>query len=149
MDIQEANTDQEIWACWNVVFSLRPHLKQGEFLAKIREQQKEGYHLLFIPSSLVPGTGAAILGYRVQNYLYSGKTLYIDDLSTLATERGQGYGGKLLDHARKIAIETGCDQISLDSGYTRVDAHRLYLNKGFVLGSHHFVQKIVAKERED
>jgi len=83
---------------------------------------------------------AAILGYRVQNYLYSGKILlYIDDRSTVATERGKGYVGNLLDHARKTAIESGCDQISLDSGYTRLDGRRLYKNKCFVLGFHHFV----------
>lgn len=51
---------------------------------------------------------------------------------------GKGYGGMLLDYVTALAKEKGYKGITLDSGYTRFDAHRLYLKKGFTLASHHF-----------
>ena len=36
----------------------------------------------------------------------------------------------------------GYDAVTLDSGYQRLAAHRLYLNKGFNLSSHHFSKQI-------
>ncbi|RYF63705.1 MAG: GNAT family N-acetyltransferase, partial [Cytophagaceae bacterium] len=42
--------------------------------------------------------------------------------------------------ALDLARQTGCQCVSLDSGQNpaRYDAHRLYLNKGFNITSHHF-----------
>ena len=72
--------------------------------------------------------------------LYSGKTLYIDDLSTLPGARGKGYASTLLDFVIEQARQHGCQCVSLDSGQNpaRYDAHRLYLKKGFNITSHHF-----------
>ncbi len=64
--------------------------------------------------------------------------MYIDDLCSLPSARGKGHGGALLDRAIEIAKLEKCNAVSLDSGYTRNDAHRLYLNKKFQLASHHF-----------
>jgi hypothetical protein len=38
----------------------------------------------------------------------------------------------------------GCTQVHLDSavGLERRDAHRLYLNAGFVIAAHHFVRGV-------
>ncbi len=38
--------------------------------------------------------------------------------------------------------EQGCNAVHLDSGYQRHAAYRLYLNKGFVLSSHHLALKL-------
>lgn len=46
--------------------------------------------------------------------------------------------GALMDHAIDIAKKENCRRVTLDSGYTRKDAHRFYLNKGFRMTSHHF-----------
>jgi GNAT superfamily N-acetyltransferase len=72
--------------------------------------------------------------------LYSGKTLYIDDLSTLPEGRGKGYASALLDYVIAEARTLGCTCVTLDSGHNpaRYDAHRLYLSKRFNIVSHHF-----------
>ena len=88
------------------------------------------------------GKAVSFIGYRYLQYLYNGKHIYIDDLSTLPKYRGKGYADKLLQHVEEIAILKGYDVVTLDSGHQRTDAHRLYLNKGFNIVAHHFSKRI-------
>jgi GNAT superfamily N-acetyltransferase len=139
MKIQIAKTEEDILKCWDVLFVLRHHLVQEQFVATIQEMISEGYILAFIEKG---GKAVAAIGYRYLQYLYIGKHFYIDDLSTLESERGNGYGGLLLDYVENEAIKNGFAAVALDSGYTRNNAHRLYLTKGFLLAAHHFVKKL-------
>ena len=139
MQIQTAKTEADILKCWEVMHALRPHLIKEEFVATISEMITEGYQLAFIEED---GKASAAVGFRYLQYLYNGKHFYIDDLSTLPESRGKGYGGMLLDYVIKLAKEKGFKCVTLDSGYTRLDAHRLYLNKGFVLATHHFYKTL-------
>lgn len=139
MQIQIAITNEDILKCWEVMKTLRPHLIKEDFLPMVKEMMSEGYQLAYIEEDR---KAAAAVGFRYQQYLYNGKHFYIDDLSTLPEYRGKGYGGMLLDYVGALAKERGFKVITLDSGYTRFDAHRLYLNKGFTLASHHFSKNI-------
>lgn len=71
-----------------------------------------------------------------------GKVLYLDDLITDPEKKKNGYGGNLIKWIEKVAVESGCDEIHLDSGYGRNDAHRLYLKCGFHLASHHLSKRL-------
>lgn len=73
-----------------------------------------------------------------------GHYLYVDDLSTLPDSRRRGHARALLDWLLTEAKRLGCDQLHLDSGVelTRADAHRLYLNAGLVISSHHFARYV-------
>ncbi len=135
MQIQIAKTEEDILKCWDVLFVLRPHLEKGSFVDTVNEMFTEGYRLSFIEEG---GKAIAAVGFRYTQYLYNGKHFYIDDLSTLPESRSKGYAGKLLDYVIELAKEKGYKCVTLDSGYTRLDAHRLYLNKGFILAAHHF-----------
>lgn len=99
----------------------------------------DGYQLAFIEAD---GKAVSAIGYRYLHYLFNGRHYYIDDLVTLPAYRGQGFAGKLLDHVCKLAKEQGFRYVTLDSGHHRHDAHRLYLNKGFVISTHHFQKAI-------
>jgi GNAT superfamily N-acetyltransferase len=135
MEIKIAITEEDILKCWDVLLELRPHLDKNNFAAPIKEMISEGYTLAFIEED---GKAVAAVGFRYLQFLYNGKHIYIDDLSTLPSSRGKGYAGKLLNYVADIAKEKGFKVITLDSGYQRFDAHRLYLNKGFTLNCHHF-----------
>jgi GNAT superfamily N-acetyltransferase len=134
-----AKTDEEILKCWEVIKVLRPHLEEAKFLQKVKEMIAEGYILAFIADH---EKALAAIGFRYLDFLYIGQHFYIDDLTTLPSERGKGLGSKLLDFVSNMAIERGYSAVTLDSGYGRHDAHRLYLNKGFKLNSHHFVLEL-------
>ncbi len=139
--IEEVETSAQIAACFEVFQALRPHLTSAEELVRrIQQQQQAGYRVAGIrDDSDSRARYVSVIGYRPMDCLAWGKTIYIDDLSTLPEARGRGHGGRLLDYVRQQAEATGCDVVHLDSGYTRSDAHRLYLNKGYVLLCHHLL----------
>ena len=139
MTIKIATSDDDIRRCLPAMLALRSHLTPELAFERIRSQQvTDGFILAFIEDGTT--SSPAVVGYRFMNFLYSGKTIYIDDLSTLADARGKGYASQLLDFVIDQARQTDCQSVSLDSGQNpaRYDAHRLYLNKRFNIVSHHF-----------
>lgn len=84
----------------------------------------------------------AVMGVRTMNLLHSGKTLYIDDLVTHSAYRKNGFGSQLLDFIKQFAKDNKYDHLSLDSGFIRKDAYRLYLNSGFEISSMHFGRNV-------
>ncbi|WP_336515091.1 GNAT family N-acetyltransferase [Pollutibacter soli] len=133
--IREAKTDDEIIFCWEVVEALRPHLEKENLISQVKEMMKEGYRMFFVEAG---GKAVCFAGFREMYMLYCGKIIYIDDLSTLPDHRGKGYAGMLLNHIHQLAKDLGKAAVHLDSGHHRHTAHRLYLNKGYVITSHHF-----------
>ncbi len=138
MDIKLAKTDADILQCRDVMLALRPHVPADTFLPTVKEMIHEGYQLAYIEQN---GRAVAAIGFRYQQFLFNGKHFYIDDLSTLPEYRGQGFGARLLEFVAQKARENGFDTITLDSGFHRHDAHRLYLNQGFQIASLHFSKK--------
>ena len=139
MTIKIAQTSEDIAKCWESIYALRPHLEKDNFVALVQEMQAEGYVLAFVE---VAGKAASAIGYRYLQFLFCGKHIYIDDLSTLPEYRGHGYGSALLDFVAAEARKKGLKTVTLDSGHHRNDAHRLYLNKGYKISSHHFTLKL-------
>src|SRR3954469_21893910 len=82
--IQIATTPEEIARCFRVMSQLRPMLIADEFFARIKGQQAEGYQLAFLEND---NAVVSVAGFRIQNMLSSGKTLYVDDLVTDAAAR--------------------------------------------------------------
>ena len=135
--------EEETALAYEAMAELRPHLgSAADFVARVDGQQRpEGYRLV---ASFADGPWAAVaaMGFRTGHSLAWGRFLYIDDLVTLPTARGQGHASSLLAWAVEEAGSLGCDQIHLDSGHARHDAHRLYLQRGFRITGHHFSQPI-------
>jgi GNAT superfamily N-acetyltransferase len=137
-----AETDEQILFCFPVIHELRPPLKEEEFIAKVRRMQKEGFMLAYIEAD---GKAVAAAGFRIDEKLYLGKSLYVDDLVTLPGYRSKQYGKKIMDWIINYAKENNCVQVHLDSGVHRFDAHRFYLRERFIISSHHF-QLVIGKE---
>lgn len=138
--LTKAKNENDFKDCWPVVQELRPHLTWDAFVSMVPEMIQEGYHLLMARHS--NGTIVAFAGYRYMQTLFDGKMIYIDDLCSLPEYRGNGYANALLDHIIEEASSKGYKFVSLDSGFQRLDAHRLYLNKGFIISSLHFRKKL-------
>ena len=140
MNICLANTDTEIAACYPVLRMLRPQLAQEQFLVRVRRQEKTGYRLVYLHLS---DTVQAVAGFRIAENLAWGRFLYIDDLVTLPEQRSKGLGAALLTWLKAQAVAEGCEQMHLDSGIQRTEAHRFYEREGMTLASFHFVEKVV------
>lgn len=136
MPLAFADSDADIARCFPVMAQLRPHLAADTFVARIRRQEKESYRLAFATDDT--GVVRSVAGFRVMEMLFSGRTLYVDDLVTDAAARSQGHGDRLLDWLVAHARSLDCDEFSLDSGTQRVDAHRFYLRKRMKIASFHF-----------
>ncbi len=132
--ISYATTDAEIEAGFPVFALLRPHLNQANFLAQVRRQEIQGYRIITLHSE---GKVQSVAGFRLAEFLVWGKVLYIDDLSTLEEARGKGFASLMIDWLVNHARENNCQSVQLDTGFSRHDAHRLYLKKGFHLHCHH------------
>jgi len=131
-----AQTDPDIVRCFPVMLQLRTHLVETEFVSRVRRMQQQGYQLALLADTT--GTVRSVAGFRIMELLYSGKTLYVDDLVTDSGTRSQGYGDRLIDWLVEFARSNGCNEFSLDSGTQRVDAHRFYLRKRMKISSFHF-----------
>lgn len=130
-----ASRDDEINSCFPVFKELRPKLDFEALLPQVRRQERQSYQVLALRHD---GEIKSVAGFRVCEFLAWGKILYIDDLSTLTSARGNGFAGALLGWVIEYAKRADCNAVHLDSGYARHTAHRLYLQKGFRLSSHHF-----------
>jgi len=138
-EIRIADSDELVLSCVEVINALRPHITSENVLDYFHRMQHQNYHMIFIEAD---GKPVAFSGYRFITHFFTDDIIYIDDLGTLAEYRGRGYGSKLLEYIFNIAREKNLPAVRLDSGHHRYDAHRLYLQKGFNIISHHFEKKL-------
>jgi GNAT superfamily N-acetyltransferase len=136
-----AITPEQVGRCSSVMRELRPHIKAVDFAARVLDQQTEGYQLAFLE---LDGVVRSVAGFRIFNLLFSGRTLYIDDLVTHDSDRSRGFGAALFDWLVEHAKAQACEHLTLDSGVQRFAAHRFYLNCGMDITSHHFDLKLTS-----
>jgi GNAT superfamily N-acetyltransferase len=135
MSIQLAQSDAQILACFPILSQLRPNLQQDTFLDQVVQQQQQGYQLAFLEkeSQLV-----AVAGFCISECFAWGKFLYVYDLVVRESDRSQGSGQQIFEWLTKFAKAQGCQQLHLDSGVQRFDAHRFYMQQRMAITSHHF-----------
>jgi GNAT superfamily N-acetyltransferase len=138
-----AKTSQQVALCRDVLFAFRTNLGEDTYIDKVlKMMEEERFHLVYIPAE-DQSKAAAFIGYRVMHTLRTGWMIYIDDLYTDPAYRGRGYAGALLDYVDRQAEAEAISSVHLDSGYMLHAAHRLYLNKNFVLACNHFAKNIM------
>ncbi|MGB0651914.1 MAG: GNAT family N-acetyltransferase [Thermoplasmatota archaeon] len=142
MTIREALTDDDVRALHPVMVQLRPHVDDPEALvAAVGRMRADGYRLV-MATDPVGGAVEAVAGFRVFEMLYRGRFLYVDDLVTDEAHRSKGHGAALLAWLREEARRLDCQQVVLDSGVQRKDAHRFYEREGFEVLALNFTQQL-------
>ena len=126
---RELTTDADLTAAFPLMSALRDRIQAGTFLAEVRRQQIEGYRLY---GALEDGRLVSLAGVRRTHTLARGEHLFVDDLVTLADERGKGHGKALLAWLAARAAESGIRRIHLDS---RATAKGFYEKVGFVFAT--------------
>jgi GNAT superfamily N-acetyltransferase len=139
--VKLADSDADLRRCFPVIRQLRTHFDREEmFVTQARRQMtSERWQLAFVEDE---GEVVALAGFRLQEYLYSGKTLYVDDLVTREDQRSKGHGETLMRWLEDRARKAGCQTFSLDSGTQRAQAHRFYFRMGMTISSFHFAKKL-------
>jgi len=129
---------EDILRCFPLMADLRPHLREDDFVSRVRRQQRDhGYRLAVLEED---GAILAVAGFRIAECLAWGRFLYVDDLVTAASVRFRGYGQQLFDWLLAEARKEGCEQLHLDSGVQRYPAHGFYLKNRLHITSHHFTR---------
>lgn len=142
MRVETVKTDGDILKCRSAIQALRPFLTDDIYPEAVRKTLADNRQIIFIEDD--NNEAAAVAVFETGYNLFRGKYVYIDDLSTLPSQRGKGYAGILLDWIFDYAKTGSFNEVHLDSGVNagRTDAHRLYLNKRFQVASLHFTAKI-------
>jgi GNAT superfamily N-acetyltransferase len=144
IEIKFATTDEQITRCYPVMKELRTHINtENEFLERVKRQQVNSmYNLAYLEEN---GKVKSCAGFVFAEKLFSGKMIYVDDLITLSAERSKGYGEMMFKWLLDYAKMNNCDQLHLDSGVQRSDAHRFYFRNRMAIRSYHFDIKITDK----
>ncbi len=133
--IKIATSLEEIERCYPVLAELRPHLDADRFVETVQRLTRDvGFRLVY----LTDGNIKAVAGYRVSEWLHSGRYLEIEDLVTSQAERSKGYGQILFSWLTIEAQRLGCNQLRLISGVSRTDAHRFYERQGMLFEGKYF-----------
>lgn len=128
-------SDEETVSTYAVMRQLRTHLKEDEYVDTVERMRSSGYRLAAV---LDGGLVRCVAGFRIQEYLYCGRHLCVDDLITDGSGRSQGHGKRMLDWLTEEARRAGCVQLHLDLGVQRPDTHRFYFREGLTISAYHF-----------
>lgn len=138
MRIVECNSNDEINATFAIMSQLRPHLEESQYVALIRElQQTENLCLVAV---FAEDDCIAVAGYTIIRCLFNGgkPKMFVNDLVTDESRRGQGIGKFLLNFLKQKCRELQYIGIVLDSGMQRIDAHHFYEHEEFQKVAFHF-----------
>ena len=134
--VRHAETEQDLRACWPVMRELRPHLQSADdLIERVGRMHAEGYRLLGLWRGAEP---MALGGYRLQENLVYGRFLYLDDLVTRESARGERWGERVIDEVTRLAEQAGCDRLVLDTGLSNALAQRFYFRQGLLTSAMRF-----------
>ena len=96
--------------------------------AEIQKNKSITYLGAFEGNQLISSCFIAI----IPNLTNQGKSIgYIENVITDVKHRRKGVGKKLIQKAVEIAQENNCFKVFLESGISRVEAHKFYKSIGF------------------
>ena len=73
-----------------------------------------------------------IMEYKENVFKKSYKSVWVHQICVLSTERGKGYGSKLMEKVYEIAKENHISKIELEYWSDNINAKEFYLHRGFV-----------------
>lgn len=137
--VREMVSDEQILATFGVMRQLRSHLIEGEYLERVERMRDAGYRLAAVVDD---DRVRCVAGFRIQEFLYCGRHMYVDDLVTDEDSRSEGHGKKMFEWLFEEARKSGCEHFHLDSGVQRAGAHRFYFREGLGISSFHFIKEL-------
>lgn len=139
LDIIHCEDDDQIRAGFPIMRQLRPHLEEDAFCQQVRRQMQAGYRLA---AARLEGEIVGVMGYRFNEDLAWGKTLYIDDLVVDENQRSRGIGDAFIKFAEQESARRNCETLRLCSGLEKESAHQFYQRVGMKKSSFAFVKKL-------
>lgn len=96
------SADADIFATWEGMRQLRPHLERDTYVARVRAlMASDGLRLVAV---VTDGAVQAVAGYRLVSLLHCGRALVVDDPVTSEGARSAGHGKRLLDERFEFRV---------------------------------------------
>ncbi len=124
---------------------LRPRWKSaGDLVELIDDKLRPIGYRLVAAFREDKASAVSVAGFREMTSLAWGHYLYVDDVSTLPYERGNGHADALMTWLGQEARRLDCKGLHLDSGVNadRAPAHRLYMRHKLWISAHHFERSL-------
>jgi len=125
-EITELRTDEQYERAFPVLQELRSHLDYERFRELLEPMQEEGYTLFGLSDG---DEIIAVAGVTISTNFYLARHAYVYDLVVIESRRGEGHGERLVRHVHDWARDQGCENVELESGLWRDDAHRFYTDR--------------------
>jgi GNAT superfamily N-acetyltransferase len=113
---------------------LRMALPEGsdEYVSYMRDVFADGGRM--VVGLKADGTAVGVGVYRFYyDFAVLRQRNWVDDLVSDSTQRSLGVGHAVMDEIRSECRKRGVDQVQLDSGVHRRDAHRFYFREAMVI----------------
>ncbi len=138
-ELRELVSEEELRSTFEVVRQLRPHLTQENYVSELRAVLDGGARMVgCFDGERVVGCGV----FREMRKLYTGKSIYVDDLVTDEQSRSRGVGKALLEWVEEEARRLGIEWVTLDSGVQRERAHKFYVREGYSIACFNFKKRV-------
>lgn len=92
--VRKMVSDNDIQATYAVMHQLRTHVKEDEYVGRVKRQAANGYMVAAVEEG---GQVRCVAGYRISECLSWGKFLYVDDLVSDQNDRSKNYGKQMMD----------------------------------------------------
>jgi GNAT superfamily N-acetyltransferase len=111
----------------------------AQYEAKMRRVFEGGARMcVAVEGTVVAGVAV----YRIYENTFQGRQLYVDDLVTDEKRRSTGVGRALLSYLEQKARAAILENLALDSGTQRQQAHKFYFREGMVVTAFHFGKRL-------
>jgi GNAT superfamily N-acetyltransferase len=135
--IKLVENDEDLASCYPVMRQLRPALSLKEFISRVKRQNSlYQYHNAFLKDG---DEVITVVGFRIAENLGYGKFLFVDEFVTSEEKRAKTYGKRMFEWLVAYAKSIDCNEIQLDAGVQRFDAHRFYFKNRMRITSYHFI----------
>lgn len=136
-EIHELTTYEEMAGMYCLIKQLYPKMGEGVYREKLARIVKIGYQQVGFYEQ---GQCVGLAGYKLEEELYRGKMMRLEDLVVDGSKQGSGIGSKLLNYMQEKASELGCETVVLESLDTHADKApepltpltKFYLNNGYI-----------------
>ncbi|CAF1214268.1 unnamed protein product [Rotaria sordida] len=140
-DLSENEYEQFLIRVHNIYLQLRPHLPidQKTYIDQIRNIRHNGsVRIIIAINNNDKNEVLGLAAYRVVYNIKYGKHIYCDDLVTSENRRSLGVGRCLINYMKNEGKKLDINQLTLDSGCQRGQAHKFYYREGFIISQFGF-----------
>lgn len=131
MEFRFVETTDEARQVFPLMKELRDHLDEASFLQLLSAAKAESRYTLL--AAFEDSGCVGLMGYRILTDFVHGRHLYIDDLVTKEGHRSRGLGARLLQEAKHIAAQNGCEKLRLCTGAQNERGKAFYERNGWAL----------------